>query len=85
MTEFDLQKLHGIKLTIKWSTFWIILSIAGSTIVGSYKFGGVVNDMRADYSNVKTLVNKHEIQIPQIKQRQFTDSIIIGSLLKATR
>lgn len=79
MTEFD---LHGVKLTIKWSTFWIILSIAASTIVGSYKFGGAVNDLRADYNNTKSLVNKHERQIPEIKQKQFLDSITLASLLK---
>lgn len=82
MTEFDLQKLHGIKLTIKWSTFWIILSIAASTIVGSYKAGSAINDVRADYNNTKSLVNKHEKEIPEIKQKQFLDSLFFVSLLK---
>lgn len=82
MTEFDLQKLHGIKVTIKWSTFLIIISIAGSTILGSYKAGSAINDIKTDYNNTKALVNKHERQIPEIKQRQFFDSIILVSLLK---
>ncbi len=82
MTEFDLQKLHGIKVTIKWSTFWIILSIVGSTIVGSYKAGSAINDIRSDYGNTKSLVLKHERQIPEIRQRQFFDSLKLASLLK---
>lgn len=82
MTEFDLQKLHGIKLTIKWSTFWIILSIAASTIVGTWKGGVAYNDFRNDYNNTKGLANKHEIQIPEIQHKQFLDSLKLASLLK---
>lgn len=85
MTDIDLQKIHGLKLTIKWQTFWIIFSIAGSALFGSYRAGSVVNDIRNDYGATKKLTLKHETQIPEMKQKYFADSLTFMALIKSIR
>lgn len=85
MTEIDLQKIHGIKITLRWQSALIVISFATSTIIGSWKGGAAYNDFRNDYSNVKGLAIKHERQIPEMKQKYFADSLTFMALIKSIK
>ena len=76
MTEIDLHKLElkSLKVTIKWSTFFIIMSSMCTLGIGLFKAGVYMNKMqtylRVEERKVSDLQN--ELQAVKINQYQFS-------------
>lgn len=65
MNEFDITKLHGLKINIKWSTVAIITTIFANSVFWSFKFGNYFTkqETRNEETRKITEDNKNAINV----------------------
>lgn len=77
MTEFDLHKLQMKKfiITVRWSTFLIVMTVIGNAVFWSFKAGSYVNKAQQYMQETRTITNSNTDEINNIKSKMYSFDI----------
>jgi len=67
MNEFDISKLNGIRINLKWSTVVIVSTIFANSIYWSFKFGNYFNEQSSYIHNTRGIVEKNTVIINTLR------------------